>query len=112
MRDEGFSVREIARELGLSRMKVHRVLMASPTVPSVSDDPLVALLTEADVAHLGLSAADVAGGLNALQRYRMLGLPTGSAAGDAVRALAYRRGGEDGFGAWLHTGAAAGPQRS
>jgi orotate phosphoribosyltransferase-like protein len=49
---EGFSIREIARELHLSRMKVHRVLMASaddmtnsPSSPAVADDPVLSLLS-------------------------------------------------------------------
>ena len=71
MRAEGFSVREIARELGLSRMKVHRSLASSRPVAAVPADPILALLTEADLAHLGVSAADVADTLDALQRYRM-----------------------------------------
>ena len=55
LRAEGLSVREIARELGLSRMRVHRVLSASAPVPSVpaittsvnigADDPVLSLLT-------------------------------------------------------------------
>jgi Homeodomain-like domain len=100
LKAEGFSVREIARELGLSRMKVHRVLAAPPAtaVPvsaelsesgqsHVAPDPILSLLTEADMAHLHVEAADVAAGLDALTRYRMMGLPPGSAAGDAARAL-------------------------
>jgi hypothetical protein len=110
LRAEGFSVREIARELGLSRMKVHRVLMASaaaaadepPPVPVVSDDPILALLTEADMAWLGVSAADAAAGLDPLQRYRMLGLPAGSKAGDAARKLGDHGRAGDAFAVWLH----------
>jgi hypothetical protein len=64
MKAEGFSIREIARELGLSRIRVHRVLSASPPTDctAISGDPILSLLTDADLAHLGLSAADVAAG--------------------------------------------------
>jgi Helix-turn-helix domain of resolvase len=103
MRAEGFSVREIARELGLSRMKVHRKLIASPAVP-VPADSVLAVLTEPDRAHLGVTAGAVAGGLSKLDRYRMLGLPQGSAAGDAARRLFDHGRGGDAWGAWLDAG--------
>jgi hypothetical protein len=74
MSAEGFSVREIARELGLSRMRVHRMLTASPSVPAVPSsaaadgDPVVALLTPADLACLGVTAGDVVCGISVLDR--------------------------------------------
>jgi DNA-binding CsgD family transcriptional regulator len=106
MKAEGFSVREIARELGLSRMKVHRALSASPAapaadaVPAVSDDPIMSLLTEADLECLGVSAADLVVGLSALDKYRCLGLS--SAAGERARALFDHGRGRDAWSRWLH----------
>jgi hypothetical protein len=111
LKAEGFSVREIARELGLSRMKVHRMLAALPPADignspnietAVPADPTVALLTEADMAWLRVSAAEVSRGLNALERYRIMGLPAGSAAGDEARALFDSGRGEEAFIRWLY----------
>ena len=59
-----------------------------PAVALLDEDPILALLTEADVAVLGVSAGDVAAELSALVRFRLMGLPAGSAAaGNAARAL-------------------------
>jgi hypothetical protein len=67
-------------------------------------DPVLALLTEVDLEHLGVSAAEVAGGLTALDRYRIMGLPPDSAAGDAARGLFDHGRGGDAWTAWLHAG--------
>jgi transcriptional regulator with XRE-family HTH domain len=114
LRAQGLSIREIARELGLSRMRVQRVLASSPAVPlvpadgdsaSVAGDPVVSLLTDADLARLGVSRAVMAAGeLDALTRYRMLGLPAGSAAGEAARTLFDHGRGGQAWDAWLHAG--------
>ena len=107
---EGLSIRQIAAELRINRGKVHRVLAASTDASSGSAvaavdtvDPILLLLTEADSAHLGFSADDVAAGLSMLERYRVLGLPSGSAAGEAARALFDHGRGEDAFSDWLYT---------
>jgi transcriptional regulator with XRE-family HTH domain len=97
MRAEGFSIREIARELGVSRMRVHRVLMSqqSPAVPTAAVagstsvvDAVVGPLSERDLDWLGLSAAEAAGGLSALDRYRLTGRR-------AAWAYAVERGSDD-----------------
>jgi hypothetical protein len=73
---------------------------------AVRDDPIVALLSESDMARLAVSARDVAGRLSVLDRYRLFGLPAGSAAGDAARALFDHGRGADTWGEWLHDGVA------
>ena len=105
MRAEGFSVGR-SPGVGFVADEGAPVLMASPAIAAVAAvpaDPIVALLTEADMAHLG-SAGDVVGGLTALERYRVLCLPAGSAAGDAARALFDHGRGGDAWREWLHAG--------
>ncbi|WP_155769045.1 hypothetical protein [Mycobacterium asiaticum] len=98
MRAEGFSFREIGLELGIDKMKVHRILKSAPPVPEdrISDptvaaapadgddlggdaepgDPLIlSWLSAADLELLGVSAGDLAGQRgDPLHCYRMLGL--------------------------------------
>jgi lambda repressor-like predicted transcriptional regulator len=95
LKAEGSSVREIARELGLSRMKVHRILMASPPVPAVGAVPADPILAEQTreylerhgvsaaeaAAHLGVPVDSVEGGLlNELEWYRLQALAVSPAA--------------------------------
>ncbi len=72
-----------------------------PAVALLDEDPIVALLTEADLAY----GVDVAAGLSALQRYRLMGLPVGSAAGDAVRLLFDHGRNTAAFNEWVFLGA-------
>ena len=106
----GESVRQIAAAIELSKSYVHKILARLRSVPDqpVGDgcgDPILVLLTDQDLAHLGVSDADVSNGLSALERYRILGLPAGSAAGDAGRALFDHAHGGDGWAQWLAAGA-------
>jgi transcriptional regulator with XRE-family HTH domain len=105
----GESVRQIAAAMELSKSYVHKILARLRSVPDqpVGDgcsDPIVALLTEQDLAHLGVSAADVSSGLSALERYRILGLPAGSAARDAARELFDHGRGGDAWRQWMDAG--------
>jgi lambda repressor-like predicted transcriptional regulator len=109
LRAEGYSFRAIAKRLGMSLGAVQRALQRAEKAPAVTPssvaaggDPVVALLTNDDLAHLGVSAGDV---LNALDRYRFLGLPEGSAAGDAARRLFDHGRNDAAFTAWLYEGA-------
>jgi hypothetical protein len=106
----GESVRQIAAAMELSKSYVHKILARLRSVPDqpVGDgcgDPIVALLTDADLAHVGVSAADVSSGLSALERYRIMGLR--SAAGDAARELLDHGRGGDAWAQWLAAGADA-----
>lgn len=56
------------------------------------------------MARLGVSAAGVAAGLGAMERFRVLGLPAGSAAGDAARALFDHGHGGEAWSGWLNAG--------
>jgi hypothetical protein len=94
--DDGVSYRQVAALLGMSLGAVQRAARRArgllPASRAAVADPIVELLTFADMAHLRVSAR---GELSMLDRYRMLGLPEGSAAGDAARALFdHGRGGE------------------
>jgi hypothetical protein len=62
-------------------------------------------LEEADSFPRATPAAEVAGGVAVLDRYRILGLPAGSKAGDACRRLFDAGRGEAVFTAWLYEGA-------
>jgi hypothetical protein len=62
--------------------------------------------TEHDVAVPGLSAAEVSRGLSVLERYRIMGLPPESAAGDAARRLFNHGRGGDAWTVWLRAGSA------
>jgi transcriptional regulator with XRE-family HTH domain len=83
LRSEGLSIREVARELGINRGKVHRVLMAEPSpaaAPAASAQPADAVLgplSERDLEWLGLSVDEATGGLNELNRYRLRGRRAG-----------------------------------
>jgi hypothetical protein len=67
-------------------------------------DPVLALLTPADLTWLGVTAAEVeAGRLGALRRYRFLGLR--SPAGAAARVLFDSGRGSDRFSEWCHADA-------
>jgi hypothetical protein len=108
----GESVRQIAAAMELSKSYVHKILARLRSAPDQPggdgcSDPIVVLLTEQDLAHLGVSDADVSNGLSALERYRILGLPAGSAAGDAGRTLFDHGRGGDGWAQWLAAGADA-----
>jgi hypothetical protein len=110
--DEGVSYRQVAAQLGMSLGGVQRAarrareLLASRAAVA---DPIVELLTPADLARLGVSAADVAAGeseLSMLDRYRFLGLPQASAAGEAARDLFDHGRGTGPFAKWMHIGSA------
>ncbi|ASW90734.1 hypothetical protein A5626_08330 [Mycobacterium marseillense] len=75
-----------------------------------SADPILSLLSSDDLAHLGVTPADVAGGLNTLERYRFLSLPAGSAAGDAARRLFDHGRGEDAFTECVYAGTGGTPE--
>ncbi len=108
---EGLSIRQIARQLGINRGRVQRMLAASPpparsgsTVVALDSDPITSLLTAAEWARLGVSGGG-ARGLNVLERYRLMGLPVGSAAGDAVRLLFDHGRNTAAFDEWVFLGA-------
>ena len=90
--EDGLSFRQVAALLGCRWGRCsgrrHRVRQArvSAELTEVPADPVLSLLTAGDVEHLGVSATDVVGGLTPLDRYRVLGLPAGTA-GDAARAV-------------------------
>lgn len=71
----GKSVRAIAAELGLSRSMVHRTLHAQADAPdggaSVAVPAAGVDLTSEELAYMRWSEAHVAGGLNALELYRL-----------------------------------------
>lgn len=109
---EGFSGRRIARELGIDRGKVQRLLAGSRTPAPLdrSDDPIMSLLTPDDLKWLGLTPPDLAGGLSVLERFRFLGLPAGSVAGDAARGLFDHGRGEEAFTEWVYAGTGGTPE--
>lgn len=73
----------------------------SPVSRVAVADPIVELLTPADMEHLGVSAADAGGELSMLDKYRILGLPP-SEAGHAARQLFDHGRGADAFHQRLH----------
>ncbi len=104
---EGMSFRGVAALLGMSLGAVQRAATrarkaaVSAELAAVPSDPVLSLLSPDDVKRLGVTAADVAGGLSKLARYRTLGLPRGSAAGAAARRLWDR---QEGWREWLGAG--------
>ncbi len=96
--------------LGAVQRAAARVRQArvSAELTEVPADPVLSLLTAGDVEHLGVSATDVVGGLTPLDRYRVLGLPAGTA-GDAARALFDHGRGAEAWHAWLHAGTVCWP---
>lgn len=98
---EGVSFRQVAALLGLPLGVVQRsARQARALTPSrvATADPIGALLSPADLEHLGVSAVD---GLSMLDKYRFLGLPEGSAAGEAARRLFDHGRGSDAITAWM-----------
>ncbi|OBF70498.1 hypothetical protein A5750_23285 [Mycobacterium sp. 852002-51613_SCH5001154] len=110
LRAEGYTFRRIAETLGRSLGSVQRswrraqVQKAADGGDGVAaaDDPILYLLTSDDLAWLRVMPSEVAIGLSALERYRFLGLPAGSAAGDAARAMFDHGRGEAAFTEWVY----------
>lgn len=112
---DGVSYRQVAASLGMSLGAVQRAARRareSSASRVVVTDPVLELLTPADMARLGVSAADVAAGeLSMVDRYRVLGLPETSEAGRAARDLFDHGRGGEAFTAWMHTEARASRER-
>lgn len=109
---QGLTGRQIARQLGINRGRVQRLLAASPpparsgsTVVALDADPITSLLTAAEWGRLGVSGDGGGRVLNALERHRLMGLPVGSAAGDAVRLLFDHGRNTAAFNEWVFLGA-------
>jgi DNA-binding CsgD family transcriptional regulator len=113
--EDGVSYRQVAKTLGLSVPGVQRAVKRARVAAGVGapggGDPIISLLTSEDMAELGVSAADVAAGLNPLQRYRVMYLRP-SAAGDAARELFDHGRGGEAWGAWVRANADAEPVRA
>lgn len=102
---DGVSFRQVAALLGLSLGAVQRAARrarSARSAGSATDDPILESLAPAEAAYLGLSAEVVAAGeLSRLDRYRILSLPAGSAAGDAAREMFDHGRGGEAFDAWM-----------
>ncbi|MCV7309032.1 helix-turn-helix domain-containing protein [Mycobacterium paraffinicum] len=109
--DDGVPYRQVAAQLGLSLGAVQRAekryRAAADTVESESSDPVLSLLTQADMRRLGIAEL---GELDALVRFRFLSLPVGSGAGDAARALFDHGRGSEAFAEWCWADDPAGPR--
>lgn len=96
------SYRQVADYLGLSLVAVQRAekrhKAAAQTVEVDVDDPIVSLLTDADMKCLHMTPYDVS--LDTLQRCRFLSLPPDSAAGQAARGLFDHGRGLEVFAVW------------
>lgn len=113
LRGEGVSFREIARRCGCSLGSVQKAVArinkrwASSAATAVHDesarstDPILRLLTAEDMQRLKVTAEEVSLGLSPLDRYRILGLPQGSGAGDAARVLFDHGRNAEVFDAWM-----------
>ncbi|EJO88055.1 hypothetical protein MCOL_V214034 [Mycobacterium colombiense CECT 3035] len=115
LREQCVSFRGIAERLGCSLGSVQKAVgrinrrsASAPSAPVVSvsspADPILRLLSPDDLCRLGMTAQEVERGLDSLTRYRFLGLPEGSLAGDRARALFDHGRNAEEFTVWMEGG--------